>query len=57
MQYEGSGNKEVTRNIRKGVHWAITILRRYKFLTDEEINTIIIEAELKRKFSKEVDNE
>lgn len=47
----------MTRNIRKGVHWAITILRRYKFLTDEEINTIIIEAELKRKFSKEVDNE
>lgn len=43
--------KAVTRRIRKGVHMAITLLRRFTYLTDQEINTIKLESELKRKYS------
>lgn len=43
--------KAVTRRIRKGVHQAITLLRRFTFLTDQEINTINLESELKRKYN------
>jgi len=46
-------NKEVLRRIRKGVHAAITILRRFNYLTEQEINTIKLECELKRKYEKE----
>ncbi len=42
--------KEVTRRIRKGVHQTISLLRRFTFLTDQEIDTIKLEAELKRKY-------
>lgn len=52
VRYEGSGNKEVVRRIRKGVHYAISILRRFKFLTSEEIDTVKLEAELKRKYER-----
>jgi len=43
--------KAVTRRIRKGVHRIITLLRRYSFLTDQEIDTIKLESELKRKYN------
>lgn len=43
--------KEVVRKIRKGVHRAITLLRRYNFLTAQEVDTIKLEAELKRKYN------
>lgn len=49
--YESDKQKEVIRLIRKGVHEIVSKIRRYNYLTDEEINTIIIEAELKRKFN------
>ncbi len=42
--------KAVTRKIRKGVHMAITLLRRFTYLTDQEIDTIKTESELKRKY-------
>jgi len=42
--------KAVTRRIRKGVHRIITLLRRYNFLTDQEIDTIKLECEMKRKY-------
>jgi len=42
--------KPVTRRIRKGVHQAISLLRRFNFLTDQEISTIKIESELKRRY-------
>ena len=42
--------KPVIRRIRKGVHMAITLLRRFTYLTDQEINTLKIESELKRKY-------
>ena len=42
--------KEVTRKIRKGVHRAITLLRRYNYLTNQEIDTIKVEVELKRQY-------
>jgi len=47
---EGKNKHEVTRNIRKGVHQIVTLLRRFNHLTNEEISTLILEAELKRKF-------
>lgn len=50
--YKSDKNKEVTRKIRNGVHWALTILRRYNFLTSEEIDTIKIEVELKRRYDE-----
>ena len=42
--------KAVTRRIRKGVHMAITLLRRFTYLTSQEIDTIKLESELKRKY-------
>lgn len=49
--YKSDKNKEeVIRKIRKGCHQIITLIRRYKSLTDEEISTILIECELRRKF-------
>lgn len=48
--YGDGRNKEVVRKIRKGVHAAITLIRRFNFLTEEEINTIILECLLKRRF-------
>ena len=45
--------KAVTRRIRKGVHMAITLLRRFTYLTSQEIDTIKLESELKRKYSNE----
>ncbi len=42
--------RDVIRKLRSGVHNIVTKIRRYKSLTDEEINTIKIEAELKREF-------
>ena len=44
--------KAVTRRIRKGVHQTISLLRRFTFLTDQEIDTIKLEAELKRKYEE-----
>jgi len=44
--------KAVTRRIRKGVHQAITLLRRFTYLTGQEIDTIKLESELKRKYDK-----
>lgn len=43
-------NKEVVRNVRKGVHQIVGLMKRYNQLSDEEINCIEIEANLKRKF-------
>lgn len=45
-----NGNKEVTRQVRKGVHQICGLIRRYNYLTSEEANTIHIEVELKRRF-------
>ena len=42
--------KAVTRRVRKGVHMAITLLRRFTYLTSQEIDTIKLESELKRKY-------
>lgn len=42
--------KAVTRRIRKGVHQSISLLRRFTFLTDQEIDTIKLESELKRRY-------
>ena len=44
--------KEVTRRIRKGVHQAMSLLRRFTFLTDQEVDTIRLESELKRKYDE-----
>jgi len=54
---KGTKNREVTRKIRRGVHFIVTKLRQFSFLTNEEINTITIEAELKRRFEEEKDME
>jgi len=51
--YGNDKNKEVIRRVRKGVHQVITLLRRYNYLTPQEISTIKIEMELKRKFDNE----
>jgi hypothetical protein len=51
--YGDDKNKEVTRRIRKGCHQIITLIRRYSFLTDQEINTIKLESELKRRYDNE----
>jgi len=40
--------KPVVRKIRKGVHRIVSLLRRYNFLTDQEVDTLKLEAELKR---------
>lgn len=42
--------KPVIRKIRKGVHQTISLLRRFTYLTNQEIDTIKLEAELKRKY-------
>jgi len=47
--YPNGRNVEVVRHIRKGVHAAITLLRRFNYLTTEEVNTVIIECLLKQK--------
>lgn len=44
--------KEVVRELRKGVHRIITLLRRYNYLTNQEIDTIKLEAELKRQYNE-----
>lgn len=44
--------KPVTRRIRKGVHQAVSLLRRFTFLTNQEIDTIKLEVELKRKYDE-----
>jgi len=46
--------KEVTRRIRKGVHQAISLLRRFTFLTNQEIDTVKTEVELKRKYNDKI---
>ena len=43
--------KPVTRRIRKGVHRIVSLLRRYNFLTDQEVDTIKLEAELKKGYN------
>ena len=48
--YGDDKNKEVTRKIRKGVHWIVSKIRYFKYLTPEEVETIQLEAELKRKY-------
>lgn len=48
--YKGDNKREVVRKIRKGCHQIITLVRRYKSLTDEEISTIMLECELRREF-------
>ncbi len=47
---DGKNKKEITRNIRKGVHRIVTLIRFFNFLTNEEVETIKLEAELKKKF-------
>ena len=42
--YPSEKNKEVTGKIRRGVHAALTWLRRFNHLTEEEI--LVLEAEL-----------
>ena len=49
--YGEGKNKECVREIRKGCHQIITLIRRYKTLTDQEINTILLECELKRDYT------
>ena len=44
--------KDITRRIRQGVHRIVSLLRRYNFLTNQEIDTIKTEAELKRKYEE-----
>lgn len=43
--------KAVTRKLRKGIHRIVTLIRRYNYLTDQEIDTIKVESELKRKYN------
>lgn len=43
--------KPVTRKVRKGVHQAVSLLRRFTYLTSQEIDTIKLECELKRKYN------
>ena len=54
LVYKSDKNKEVTRKIRKGVHQALTLLCRNSFLTDEEIDCIMIECYLRRQYEKSV---
>lgn len=51
--YSDEKNKEVTRRIRKGVHWIISKIRYFKYLTNEEVDTIQLEAELKRRYDND----
>lgn len=43
--------KAVTRKVRKGVHQAISLLRRFTYLTEQEIDTVKTECDLKRKYN------
>ena len=52
--YGDGRNKECLRRIRKGVHAAITLLRRFNYLTSQEIDTVKIELELKRQYNESV---
>ena len=49
--YGDDKNKEVIRKIRKGCHQIITLIRRYNYLTNQEVDTIKLECELKRKYN------
>jgi len=54
LVYADSKNKkDVTRKIRKGVHRICCLIRHYNFLTDQEINAIHLDCELKREFGDE----
>lgn len=44
---------DITRLIRNGIHSIVTKIRRFKFLTDEEIETIKLEAELRRAYGED----
>lgn len=46
--YPSDKNKEVVRKVRKGVHQIVTLIHRYKYLTEQEIDTIKLEVSLKR---------
>ncbi len=50
--YKSDKNKEVVRNIRKGVHLAIRYIRFFNYLTEQEADTIITEVMLKRKYDE-----
>jgi len=50
--YASPQQKEVVRRIRKGVHCAVTMLRRFNYLTPQEIDTVKIELELKKKYDE-----
>ena len=51
-KHEGRGGNryDVTRKVRKGVHEILSLIQRFAFLTEEEVNTITLEAELKRRY-------
>jgi len=44
--------QEVVRLVRDGVHYIITLIRRYEHLNNEEIDTIKLECELKRTYDR-----
>lgn len=52
-----SKQKDITRRIRMGIHSAITIIRRFKYLSPEEVDAIKVEAELRRSYNPERDIE
>ena len=49
--YGDDKNKEVIRKIRRGCHQIVTLIRRFKCLSNQEIDTIKLEAELKRTYN------
>ena len=51
--YSDNKRYEVIRKVRKGVHRIINFIKLFNSLTDEEIATIKLECELKRKFGTE----
>lgn len=51
--YGDDKNKECIRLVRKGLHLPITLIRRFTYLTDQEIDTVKLELELKRRYSDE----
>jgi len=48
---EEKNRRDVIRRIRKGCHRIVTLIRQFNHLTEEEISTIKLEVELKRKFN------
>lgn len=50
--YGDDKNKEVVRRIRKGVHAAIRYIRYFNYLTEQEVDTIITEVMLKRRYDE-----